>query len=563
MSGMGTGMADLPLERLYRWERERGARPFLTQPWAGGVRTWTWAQAADEVRRVAAWLKVQDWPPGSHIGIVSRNCAWWILADLAIWMAGHVSVPVYPSLRASSIRHILDHTGAVACFEGAADEDPGIPADVSVIRLPTAPAGRGARWHEIVRGTPPLRGFPTREGGEVATIIYTSGTTGVPKGAVHTFAGFGFCGWTLSEVFKMADGQRFMSYLPLAHIFERGALEAPAIHLGAQIFFTAGLDTFPADVQRARPTVFLSVPRVLYKLQDGVFKNISRDRLDRLLRVPMMSALVKQKILRRLGLNAVRCAASGGAPLPVEILLWYRGIGLNLAEGYGATETMITHVPPTGRARPGYVGPPVPGVEQKLGAGGEILIRSPMNARGYYMDPDATREAFTPDGFYRTGDVGEIAPDGQLKITGRIKEQFKTSRGKYVVPGPIECKLAAHPAVESCCVMGSGQAKPFAVVVLSQDARERCAAAGEREALEGSLAAMLDHVNEQVEAHERIAFIAIADGPWSIHNGLLTPTFKLKRAALEAAYQDLAASWVEQARPVVWETAPRRAAGAA
>jgi len=171
-----------------------------------------------------------------------------------------------------------------------------------------------------------------------------------------------------------------------------------------------------------------------------------------------------------LGLDTVRHAASGAAPLPAAILQWYRQLGLNLVEGYGMTETLITHLPVPGNFRAGYLGCAIRGVEARLGENSELLLRSPMNMLGYYRDPQGTLVAFLPDGFFRTGDVAEIAPDGQLKIVGRMKEQFKTSKGKYVAPAPIESRLATHPAVEACCLMGAGLASPFAVILLSEDA---------------------------------------------------------------------------------------------
>jgi long-chain acyl-CoA synthetase len=358
-------------------------------------------------------------------------------------------------------------------------------------------------------------------------------------------------------------GERFLSYLPLAHILERAGLEQPALHLGVQVFFTERLETFTQDLQRAQPTVFITVPRLLFKVQEGVFEKIEKRRLDRLLNIPLIGRLVGRRILDRIGLRSARLAACGGAALPPEMLSWYRGLGLNLSEGYGTTETMITHVPVPGTVVSGYVGQAVRGAETRIGTGGEVLIKGPMNMRGYYNDPAATREALTDDGFYRTGDIGEIAADGQLRIVGRIKEQFKTSKGKYVAPAPIESKLAAHPAIESCCLMGAGSPSPYAVVVLSAVVRARCTQTDARKALETSLQELVNNVNAGLDPHERIAFLVIADGPWSIGNELLTPTMKLKRTALEALYRNAADAWTHQGQTIVWESSPNAATSTA
>ena len=548
---------DLPLERVYRWERERASQVFLTQPHGGNVRQWTWAEAIGESRRVAAWLEAQNLPAGSHIAILSKNCAWWILADLAIWMAGHVSVPVYPSLKPETARQILEHSEAKACFMGATDERAmaglALPDGVSAIALPTADPGEST-WDRIVSVTSPLTASPARAASDLATIIYTSGTTGLPKGVMHTFASLSCNAKTLAEFIGLGAEERILSYLPLAHIVERVAVEYMSLFLGSRIYFTEGLQTFIRDLESARPTLFLSVPRILIKFQQGVFAKMPQHKLEMLLHIPVVSGLLKRRILTGLGLNTVRSAACGAAPLAPDVLQWYRRLGLNLAEGYGMTETLVTHLPAPDAVRPGYVGGPIPGVEQRLGEHSELQIKSPMNMLGYYKDEQGTRDAFLEDGFFRTGDVAAIAPDGQLKLIGRIKEQFKTSKGKYVAPAPIENKLETYPAVEACCVMGAGMASPFAVAVLSEEARARACDPKERAALEASLAAFLEETNRHLDPHERVAFMAIANGPWSVANGFLTPTLKLKRPLVEARYRELAKEWQKRNRPVIWES---------
>ncbi len=560
---------ELPLQRVYRWERERPNRLFLTQPLGGGrLREWTWSQAAGEIRRVARYLKAQGWEPGSHVAILSKNSAWWVMADLAIWMAGHVSVPVYPSLRPSTVRQVLEHSGAKACFVGLTDEKDaaaaGIPPGVLTIRFPNAGAAAGQEWETIVAGNPPLADNVTRGMDDLATIFYTSGTTGAPKGVMHRFSAFAFLAKTLAQRLDLTGEHRVLSYLPLAHILERGAQEVPAITFGWHIFFAEGLETFLEDLKRARPTaVFLAVPRVLLKIQQGVFEKVPREKLSRVIRLPIIGRFVRKRILSQMGFDRLRYAACGAAPLPPEVLVWYRDLGLNLLEGYGLTEALITHLTKPDNVRPGYVGAVLEGVEAKRGENGELLLRSPMNMIGYYKDPNLTREAFTDDKFLRTGDIAEIEPDGQTKIVGRLKEQFKTSKGKYVTPAPIETRLLAHPDVESCCLMGAGLPSPFAVVVLSPEARQRAADPVLRQEIEKSLRQQLDEVNAQVEPHEKVAFIVVVNEPWTIANGMVTPTLKLRRGPLEDRYLRFVESWRVQNRCVVWqpEEAARQAGG--
>lgn len=559
---MGIVDDDLPLQRVLRWERERADRVFLTQPLNGRAREWTWHQAVGEARRMAAYLKAQRWEPGSRVAILSKNSAWWVMADLAIWMSGHVSVPVYPSLRAQSVREILEHSGAKACFVGAVEADaaPAIrPDGIYWIALPNADVEIDVGWESLVEANAPLAGAPVRSADDLATIIYTSGTTGSPKGAMHRFYGFAHDAKCILGMLGVTGEQRMLSYLPLAHILERAGGEATSFYLGNHLFFTEGIDTFLEDLERARPTLFLSVPRLLVKFQQGVFAKMPKEKLDRLMRMPGVRAVVRHRILRKLGLNCVNLAACGGAPIPPEILLWYRKMGLHLAEGYGMTETMITHLPSPGAVRPGYVGPAIEGVECKTTPEGELLIRSPMNMLGYYRAPELTAAAFTADGFFRTGDRVVIDPDGQMKIIGRLKEQFKTSKGKYVTPAPIETKLMEHPAVEASCLLGSGQPRPLGLVVLSPAARERCIDPQERQKMEESLTRLMESINSELDPFERLEHIVIADGPWTIGNGLITPTLKIRRGVVEDRYARLLDEWESNKSPILWESAPAAA----
>jgi long-chain acyl-CoA synthetase len=508
---------------------------------------------------MAAYLKAQDWEPESRVAILSRNCAWWIMADLATWMAGHVSVPIYPSLNYRNVRYILEHSGAKGCFLGSTDEkgmvNCGLPPGVQCIGFPTAQSAGHPLWDTVISATSPITDNPSRAADDLATIIYTSGTTGTPKGVMHRFAAFSYFAKAASAMLDLTAEERLLSYLPLAHIIERCACEAFGLFLAFHIYFTEGIETFLTDLKRASPTIFPSVPRLLLKFQQGVFAKIPKRRLDHLLRIPILNRAIKKRILRNLGLHTARYAASGGAALPLEILLWYRNLGLELFEGYGMTETAITHLPPAlGRIRPGYVGSAIEGVQVKVSEEGELMIKSPMNMLGYYKDPHLTRDAFTVDGFFRTGDVVHLDSDGQIKIIGRHKELFKTSKGKYVAPSPIETELMAHPALEACCVMGEDLPSPFAVVVLSPEARKGCADPMAREVLEQSLLERMSEVNDKVDPHERMRFIAIVDGPWTIGNELLTPTLKIKRAALERRYLSSVESWQKRKNPVVWES---------
>ncbi len=554
---------DLPLQRIYSSERTRSAQPFLTQPTPIQIRTWTWAEVMGEVRRIAAWLKDQNWPAGSRVVILSKNCAWWIMADFAIWMAGHVSVPFYPALRDESLAALFEHSDPVACFFGDLDQRPPFDHEalknLRMISFPNARPdhlpGQGEQWDAIVKAGDPLEGEPLRDPDDVATIIYTSGTTGQPKGVMQSFRSLSLMGRSMEPAVGNSPLplDRMISYLPLAHIAERAIVEINSLLMPLHIFFTQGQQTFLTDLQRAKCTIFFSIPRLYLRFQQGVFEKVPEKKLKRLLKLPVINRVARKKILTGLGLADTRLAASGGAAIPIELVHWYRSLGLNFVEGYGMTETGITHVPLPGKFRAGYVGNASPYADTRISSDGEIQIKGPMNMLGYYKNPELSQQAFTADGYFRTGDRGEIDDEGRLRIVGRLKEEFKTSKGKYVVPAPIEKLLSLSTLFESVCVLGSGMAAPFCLAVLVPDLRESAISTDQRAALEHRITAELDRVNSQADAHEQLRFMVLCQEPWTIDNGLLTPTLKVRRTLIEQRFASSFAHWEQRQQRVVWQ----------
>jgi len=345
-----------------------------------------------------------------------------------------------------------------------------------------------------------------------------------------------------------------LSYLPLAHSYERSWVEAATlVDGGNHVFFAESLDTFLQDLQRARPTLFLSVPRLWLKFQQGVFAKMPPKKLDFLLGIPVVGRIVAKKVLTGLGLDQVLQAGSGSAPIPAELIRWYRKLGLHLYEGYAMTEdNSYSHSSNQQFSEPGYVGVPMPGVEVRISDEGEVLIKSPGQMSGYYKRPDLTAESFTDDGFFRTGDLGERRADGLLKITGRLKELFKTSKGKYIAPAPIENLLNNHPLIELSLVSGVGQPAAYAMVVLAEDVRPTVGDPAVRSRVRSELATLLTDLNAQLADYQRLAMIVIAREPWAIENGFLTPTMKIKRSRIEASVADRVPAWYASGETVIW-----------
>ena len=276
-------------------------------------------------------------------------------------------------------------------------------------------------------------------------------------------------------------------------------------------------------------------------------------KLNVLLSIPLLGGLVRKKILKGLGLDQVIVAGSGSAPIPAELITWYRKLGLNLLEGYAMTEDFAYSHNSTNEVNaPGCVGVPLEGVLARISPEGEILVKSPGQMVGYYKRPDLDAESFTEDGFFKTGDQGQQRADGLLKITGRVKELFKTSKGKYVAPAPIENKLNVHPLIEMSIVSGVSQPSPYALVVLAEDIRPKMHEPEVKAQVERELTELLERVNADLADYEKLRMLVIANEAWSIENGYLTPTMKIKRNRIEASVENQVASWYEKSGSVFW-----------
>ena len=553
----------LILDYIYDHAAAHPQRVFLTQPVGGDkVVDYTWGEVIDQAKRMAAYLQSQGFGAGSHIAILSKNCAHFFITELAIWMAGGTTVAIFPTESAETICYVLEHSDSKLLFVGKldtwSDQEQGVPEGLPCIALPLAPPTAFPKWDDLITATSPLPGNPSRKSDDIAILMYTSGSTGTPKGAMHNFGRISESarGAASSIGARMPAGApwRIMSYLPLAHVFERAVIECMSwVHGDVHIFFAESLNTFVADLQRARPTFFVSVPRLWLKFQQGVFAKMPAKKLNLLLSIPILGGIVRKKVLSGLGLDEVQLAFSGSAPIPAELIVWYRKLGLQLFEGYGMTEDFAySHASTEEASEPGYVGVPFPGVEVRIGENDEVLIKSPGQLVGYYKRPELNAEIFTSDGFFHTGDKGERRPDGLLKLTGRVKEMFKTAKGKYVAPAPIENRLNEHPMVELSMVSGVGQPAAYALVVLAEDLRGNTNDSTVMTRVENEMAQLLKKVNAAIASYEHLQMVVISQEAWSIENGFLTPTMKIKRSRIEAAVEEKIGDWYESGKTVIW-----------
>ncbi|RDV24465.1 AMP-dependent synthetase [Alteromonas aestuariivivens] len=536
---MTNGQTVTPLSMLYYWEATRGDEPYLFQPVNGELQKYTWSEVGNLARRVARRLQQMALPEGSRISILSKNCVEWFVVDLGIMMAGHVSVPIFSTAGAQTIDYVLRHSDAKLVFVGKLDEpekqiaaiDPAIPT----VAFPYPGTTADQYWPEFI-DCPPIETSPLPDLAKIMTIIYTSGSTGQPKGVVHTYETICWAAQHALESLTLSQQDRMVSYLPLAHITERVLVELASFYAGEQIYFVESLETFQRDVQACEPTLFVSVPRLWTKFQMGILSKIPQNKLDILLRIPLVKNLIAKKVRKGLGLDRTRLWASGSAPLAPAVIRWFARLGICISEGWGMTENSAygSAVVPFRLDKIGTIGRPYKGVSIRISDEGEIQVKSPCNMTEYYLDPEKTAEVFTEDGYLKTGDKGVIDEEGYIRITGRLKDIFKTAKGKYVTPSPIEAKLMQNSLIEQVCVTGSNLPQPIALLVLSEDSRSMG-----RDALGRSLNKTLNEVNLTLESHQKLDRVIVLDEPWTVENDLLTPTLKVKRHILEARFNDI------------------------
>ncbi len=540
-----------PLECLYKWENTRPEYIYLRQPRNRIWQEYSFKDVAYEARCMAEALRSLDVKKGDRVAILSKNCAEWIISDLAIMMLGAISVPLYPTQSDDSIKYVLEHSDASIVFVGKLDNPKHvqtiIPQKIQQIGFNYDGITAPLMWNDLVKQHDPLAQpyLPTYE--DIYTIVYTSGTTGNPKGVINNYYAASFAATQGVNSFGLTQQDHAISFLPLAHVAERVLVELPSLYAGYTVSFAESLETFAQDLQLVNPTRFFSVPRLWTKFQMGILEKLPQKKLNLLLSIPFVAGLVKKKIRKGLGLDNSNMFISGAAPLAVSVMEWFARLDIHIQEGYGMSENLAYgSVNRSEDNRFGTVGQPLEDCEIKISDIGEILIKSPATMQGYYLDDAKTKEVLK-DGFYHTGDKGELCEDGFLKITGRIKDTFKTAKGEFITPSHIENMLVENTNIEQLCVLGLGLPQPMALIVLSEQAQTK-----PQQQVSDELTITFNKVNKTLNSHEVLNGLIIVKEEWLPENGLMTPTLKVKRNEVAQHYQEIVEQYAES-KAVVWE----------
>ncbi|EPS3387417.1 AMP-binding protein [Vibrio vulnificus] len=544
-----------PSDMILKWAKERPHEVYLKQIINRQFVEFTYSEVADKALRLVTALKELGAEPGDRIALISKNCAEWFICDLAMMLGDYVSVPIFPTAGADTIEYCITHSESKILIAGKLDDAAATQkviddlVDVKSIALPYDSAPHCQyQFTTLILQSEPSSDRPQHYDDKLMSLVYTSGTSGLPKGAMLTYGAFSWSVQQLINHIGIQPNDRLFSYLPLAHITERVYIFGSSIMGGVPTAFPESLDTFIEDVKMQRPTLFVSVPRLWTLFQQRIQDKLPQKRLNFLLKIPFVSGLIKKKLADGLGLDQARVLGCGSAPVSPALLAWYHSVGLNITEAWGMTESFAysTLNYPFRADKIGSVGNAGPGIELKIAADDEIMVRGKGLFSGYYKNDIATQEAFDKEGWLHTGDIGRLDAEGYLTIQGRKKDTFKTAKGKFVSPVPIENKLFEYSRVEMMCLIGLGLPAPILLVVPHNFPNF------DRDRYERTTKRVIAKMNAELESHEQIKGVLMIKDPWSIDNGILTPTLKIKRHVLEQKYHEVGQNWPKD-KLVVWE----------
>ena len=564
---------------------------------------WThvdWETILGDVRHLSAALVARGIQPGDRVAVFADSSLPWCVADMAICAARAITVPIYASNTPDEVKYVLQHSGSVMLFvdhDRSTGKQPGrftrarsVLKDCPSVRLVITmeEEGTGAEVSMaklIAEGTPLDQKDPRKFEERIGTLrvddpccfIYTSGTTGAPKGVMLTHGNLAFEAKALTTMQVLRPDDAVMLFLPLAHSFAQD-VKAAWVGLGYRMIFAQSTETLLADIGETSPTILPAVPRIFEKIYNAVVsggmgkpgvagklfrwamrlfeesvearqQGRSYDSLSLTLAKKLVFSKVKATLDQKLG-GKMRLFVSGGAPLSRKIAYFFDMLGFEVLEGYGLTETSGgATVNPPGRYRIGTVGPPMPGCEIKIASDGEILIRGPNVMKGYYNAPEATREVLEPDGWFHSGDIGEIDPAGFVRITDRKKDIIVTAGGKNVAPQNIENSLKTFPLISQAMVHGDKRKYLSVLITVNEETARKMlqdsgitppaayADVAARPEIVAAVQKVIDTLNAHEPPYNQLKRFHVMDHDFTQESGDLTPTLKVKRKACTVRYQ--------------------------
>ena len=548
--------------KFYEWEQKLRDRPLLRQPFGDKWEIYTWGEVGQMARKLATGLKSLGLRENAHIGLISKNCREWIIADIAIMMAGYVSVPLFPSLKGEELSFLLDYGDVDLIFVGKIEtwEDikNDIPLQLPVIKFPNykgfSIVDRGEEWFDFLGKYNSMKNPNIPKLSDLWTIIFTSGTTGNPKGVKLSY-------FAIDETKNITEKENplkvdfsgnnsFISYLPLNHIAERVVVEHVCLRFGGSLSFVESIDSFAKNLRDIQPHIFFAAPRIWTKFQLGILGKLSQNKLDILTKIPIISGIIKNKLKKGLGLNRARSTVSGSAPLSISTIEWFRKVGIYITNGYGMTENCAICSQVDGRnfKKLDSVGRAQYGAEIKIDEpSGEVLMQGPYVMDGYYKNDELTSKTLV-DGWLHTGDKGYLDLDKYLYITGRVSDSFKTSKGEFIEPLTLESYFADIQEIEEICITGLGLAQPIGLVQLSEIGKLT-----PKDELSEILEAKLADINADLENYKKISTLVIVKDEWTEQNKILGPTLKIKRGNVEEMYSSKYSLWTANNSKIIWE----------
>ncbi|TPG49855.1 AMP-dependent synthetase/ligase [Sphingomonas glacialis] len=565
---------------------EKGDAPFLWHKAGGRWVSRSWTETAHQVASMAAALNAIGLTPGDRVMLVSENRPEFCIADLAIMAAGCITVPTYTTNTERDHIHILENSGAKAVIVSTAKlaktllpaairaSTAQIVIGIEDLRANQSGALEFHQWDALLAtyAAAPSTIAATAKRDDTACLIYTSGTGGSPRGVMqhhgailHNVQG---CCTIISEDFGW-DDEIFLSFLPLSHAYEHTGGQYFPIGLGAQIYYSEGLDKLAANIEEVRPTMMIVVPRLFELLRTRITKAVEKQGklstylLGRaqalggkkaagkagLLDKPMdflLGATLRPKIQQRFG-GRIKALVSGGAPLTPEVGTFFEAVGITVLQGYGQTETapVISCNRPKAGLKMDTVGPPMPDTEVRIADDGEILVRGELVMHGYWRNPAETARVLQ-DGWLHTGDIGVIDANGRIQITDRKKDIIVNDKGENVAPQKVEGMLTLQPEIAQAMLFGDR--RPYMVAVIVPDSewtQQWCAREGnacnfarlaENSEYRTALGHAVERVNKELAVTERIRRFVLADEPFAIENEQMTPSLKIRRHVLKAVY---------------------------